>query len=289
MRTLLRDPLLHFVLLGAGLFVLYRLVAGEDIGPREIVVTARTVESLADNWQRTWQRPPTQAELDRLVDDYVREEVLYREALAMGLDRDDTIVRRRLRQKVEFVTEDLAAQTEPTDAQLQQYLDKHPNAFRRPARVTFEHIYFSRDRRGQRVESDAAAVLAQVQNTAIASRTEKLGDPTTLAPAYDRIAVDELDRLFGDGFAAQLLDLPQGRWAGPAESGYGLHLVRVMTVSPGTLPQLGEIKEQVAREFLAERRKELGDEFYRKLREEYSVKVEAAPSVQVLQASGERQ
>ena len=98
MRTLLRDPLLHFVLLGAGLFALYRLVAGEDIGPSEIVVTARTVESLADNWQRTWQRPPTQAELDRLVDDYVREEVLYREALAMGLDRDDTIVRRRLRQ-----------------------------------------------------------------------------------------------------------------------------------------------------------------------------------------------
>ncbi|HJS21302.1 MAG TPA: peptidylprolyl isomerase [Steroidobacteraceae bacterium] len=288
MKTLLRDPLLHFLLLGIGLFVLYRLVAGEDVGPKEIVVSARTVEGLADNWRRTWQRPPTQDELDSLVEDYVREEVLYREALATGLDRDDTIVRRRLRQKMEFVSDDLAAQIEPTDAELQQYLDQHPDAFRRPARVSFEHLYFSRDRRGERVAADAAAALAQLQSSATKPRTATLGDSIALASGYDAIAVDELDRLFGDGFAAQLIELPQGRWAGPSESGYGLHLVRVTAITPGALPLLVDIRDQVARELLAERRRQMSDQFYRNLREGYSVTVEHAPTVQVLQADGDR-
>ncbi len=286
---MLREPLLHFLLLGAGLFVLYRLVAGEDVAPNEIVVTSRTVEGLADNWQRTWQRPPTQTELDGLVEDYVREEVLYREALATGLDRDDTIVRRRLRQKMEFVTDDLAAQVEPSDAELQEYLDQHPDAFRRPARVTFEHLYFNGDRRGERAGADAAAALTLLQSSASQRQASKLGDPIALASTYEGIAVDELDRLFGDGFAAQILALPQGQWAGPSESGYGLHLVRVIEVIPGSLPQLGDIREQVARDLLAERRKRLSDEFYHKLREGYSVTVEPTPGVKVLQAAGDQQ
>lgn len=282
MRALLRDPLLHFLLLGAGLFALYRLVAGEDVAPKEIFVAARTIEGLADNWQRTWQRPPTQTELDRLVDDYVREEVLYREALAAGLDRDDTIVRRRLRQKMEFVSEDLAAQAEPTDQELQTYLDQHPDAFRLPTRVSFEHIYFSRDRRGESAGKDAASVLARLQSSARAPEAASLGDPIALAPRYDGIAVDELDRLFGDGFAAQLIEMPPGVWAGPSESGYGLHLVRVTEVIPGALPALGEIRAQVTRELLVQRRQKLSDEFYAKLREGYTVNVEPAPRVQVL-------
>jgi hypothetical protein len=289
MKALLRDPLLHFLLLGAGLFALYRLVAGADIGPKEILVSARTVEGLADNWQRTWQRPPTQAELDNLVDDYVREEVLYREARAIGLDRDDTIVRRRLRQKLEFIAEDLAAPTEPTDQELEEYLDKHRNAFRDPAQVTFEHLYFSSDRRGRRVNADAAAALARLQNPLTPSQLAKLGDPIALPSYYVRIAVDELDRLFGDGFAAQLIDLPRDRWVGPVESSYGLHLARVMSVEPGTLPPLGEIRDKVARELLAERRRRLGDEFYQKLRDGYSVTIEPAPGVRVLQADGNQE
>lgn len=282
MRALLRDPLLHFLLLGAGLFALYRLVAGEDVAPKEIFVAARTIEGLADNWQRTWQRPPTQTELDRLVDDYVREEVLYREALAAGLDRDDTIVRRRLRQKMEFVSEDLAAQAEPTDQELQTYLDQHPDEFRLPTRVSFEHIYFSRDRRGESAGKDAASVLARLQSSARAPEAASLGDPIALAPRYDGIAVDELDRLFGDGFAAQLIEMPPGVWAGPSESGYGLHLLRVTEVIPGALPALGEIRAQVTRELLVQRRQKLSDEFYAKLREGYTVNVEPAPRVQVL-------
>ena len=289
MKNLLREPLVHFLVLGAGLFVLFRLVAGEDVGPNGIVVTARTVEGLADNWQRTWQRPPTQAELDGLVEDYVREEVLYREALATGLDRDDTIVRRRLRQKMEFVTDDLAAQVEPSDTELQQYLDQHPDAFRRPAHVSLEHIYFSADRRGERAGADAAAALAQLQSSASQPQATKLGDPIALARTYERIAVDELDRLFGDGFAAQILALPQGQWAGPSESGYGLHLVRVMEVIPGSVPQLADVRDQVARDLLATRRKRLSDDFYHKLRERYSVTIEPTPGVKVLQAAGDQQ
>jgi hypothetical protein len=285
MKTLLRDPLLHFLLLGAGLFVLYRLVAGDEVGPREIVVSARTVEGLADNWQRVWQRPPTQAELDRLVEDYVREEVLYREALAAGLDRDDTIVRRRLRQKMEFVSDDLAAQAAPTDSELQGYLDAHPDAFRRPAHVSFEHVYFSRDRRGERAGAEASAALAQLQAGG-ARESAMLGDSIALAASYQAIAVDELDRLFGDGFAAQLIDLPQGQWAGPAESSYGLHLVRVTAVVPGSLPPLADIRDEVTRDLLAKRRQQASDEFYRRLRAGYTITVEPAPAVRVLQAEG---
>jgi hypothetical protein len=190
---------------------------------------------------------------------------------------------------MEFISDDLAAQAEPADAQLQGYLDRHPDGFRHAARVSFEHIYFSSDRRGKRVAADAAAVLEQLEPTAAAREVAKLGDSIALASSFDGIAVDEIDRLFGDGFAAQLIELPRGRWAGPSESGYGLHLVRVTEVIPGALPPLAEIRDEVAREFLAERRRQVADEFYRGLRAGYSVTVEPAPGVQVLQAAGNQQ
>ena len=133
LRTWLREPLLHFLAAGAAIFLLYRLVGGGEEGPREIVVSEAQIESLAEGFARTWMRPPTAAEIRGLVDDYVREEVYYREAMTLGLDRDDTVIRRRLRQKMEFVSDDVASVREPTDAELQAYLDKNPGGVCRPA------------------------------------------------------------------------------------------------------------------------------------------------------------
>jgi hypothetical protein len=186
---------------------------------------------------------------------------------------------------MEFVSDDLAAQAAPTDSELQGYLDAHPDAFRRPAHVSFEHVYFSRDRRGERAAAEASAALAQLQAGG-ARGSATLGDSIALAASYQAIAVDELDRLFGDGFAAQLIDLPKGQWAGPAESSYGLHLVRVTAVVPGVLPPLADIRDEITRDFLAKRRQQASDEFYRRLRAGYTINVEPAPAVRVLQAEG---
>jgi hypothetical protein len=158
---LLREPLLHFFVAGVALFAVWegRSSAGAARADR-IVVSAATVETLAGNWARIRQRPPTPTELEGLIDDHIREEVLYREALALGLDKDDTIIRRRLRQKLEFVSEDVAAQVEPTEAQLEAYLSQNPDAFRVDPRHAFRHVYLSPGRRGAALGRDAERLLA---------------------------------------------------------------------------------------------------------------------------------
>src|SRR5688572_2002204 len=162
MRAWLREPLLRFLAAGAAIFLLYRVVAGGEEGPREIVVSEARIEALAENFARTWMRPPTAAEIRGLVEDYVREEVYYREAMTLGLDRDDTVVRRRLRQKMEFVSDDVASLREPTDPELQAYLAKNPAAFVDPPALSFQQRLFSSDRRGEAALADARRALGQL-------------------------------------------------------------------------------------------------------------------------------
>jgi hypothetical protein len=160
----LREPLLHFLIIGTGLFLLYQFTRGSDeSAPREIAISESRIEALAENFARTWMRPPTPQELRGLVDDYVKEEVFYREAIAMGLDRDDTVIRRRLRQKMEFVSEDAAAAAEPSDAELQQFLTTHPEKFVEPARVTFQQVFVNAEKRGDEARRDAVRILAELQ------------------------------------------------------------------------------------------------------------------------------
>ena len=179
MRAWLREPLLHFLAAGAAIFLLYRVVAGGEEGPREIVVSEAQIEALADGFARTWMRPPTAAEIRGLVEDYVREEVYYREAMALGLDRDDTVIRRRLRQKMEFVSDDVASGREPTDSELQAYLEKNSAAFVDPPTLSFEQRLFSSDRRGEAALEDARRALGQL-NAGDGVPAAKLGDPSLL-------------------------------------------------------------------------------------------------------------
>ena len=269
----LREPLLHFFLVGAVLFwIASRFAGAGDLRPDRIVLTGGDLEQLAQGFARTWQRPPSAQELAGLVEERVREEVFYREALAMGLDRDDTIVRRRLRQKLEFLSEDLAL-AEPSEAELAAFLAAHPERFRVEPRLGFRQVYLSRDRRGDRLEADARRALEALRARDGRADAERLGDPLPLPAEADSLAAGEVARLFGEPFAARLLELEPGRWEGPVESAYGLHLVFVRERSEGRVPELAEVRDAVAREWLAERRSAAREEFYRGLRARYEVEV----------------
>lgn len=271
----LREPLLHFLLIGAALFILFRILNGGDTGaPRDIVISEARVEALAESFARTWLRPPTAEELRGLVDDYIAEEVYYREAIAMGLDRDDTVIRRRLRQKMEFISEDVAAAVEPTDAELQAYLGQHAEKFVESPRLTFEQVFLSSERRGDAVRRDAERLLDQlVANRAPASPAE-LGDPTLLPPGMEAVALHEIANTFGNEFATQLEEAPVGQWSGPVQSGFGLHLVRVGEWQPGTTPTLADVRPIVEREWQAERRQQTSMALLSELRSKYDVRVE---------------
>jgi hypothetical protein len=279
LRKILREPLVHFAILGALLFALFDLVGKPVEESKErIVVSAAKVANLAELFRRTWRRPPTQAELDGLIADHVKEEILYREALALGLETDDIVIRRRLRQKMEFLSEDIAAQGEPTEAELEALLEEHAERYRAPARVTFSQVYLSPERRGAEAWTDAERVLVALD----AGRTDPAasGDPFLLEQDYRQQTPHDIERLFGERFAAGIAGLPVGRWAGPVQSGYGLHVVLVRERTPEHLPQLDEVRDAVLRDWRAARREDANRAFYDALRGRYEVTVEhpAAPA-----------
>ena len=198
----IREPLLHFLLIGGGLFLLFNLINGEAVDkPNRIVVTSGQVELLTTNFARTWERPPTDEEMDALVDSYLRDEVYYREALALGLDEDDSVIRRRLRQKLSFILEDTAALLDPDDQELTAYMDAHAEQLRVQPQVSFRQIYLSRDTRSD-IDADAGEILSRLQ---AGEDPRLLGDRIMLADEYTLAPRDDIKRRFGEGFAQQLM------------------------------------------------------------------------------------
>ncbi|MCA9285305.1 MAG: peptidyl-prolyl cis-trans isomerase [Phycisphaerales bacterium] len=274
MKQLLREPLLHFILLGAVLFAVVSVVRRPDQPQADrIVVSAGKIEHLAALFARTWQRPPTRKELDGLIEDYVREEAAYRAGTAAGLDRDDTVIRRRIRQKLEFVAEDLAAQASPSDEELAAYLAAHPEAFRVDPRLSFRQVYLDPARHRDSLEQDALQVLAALKEDPSLDASA-LGDRIMLEHAYRDLSANQIDSLFGGTFADRLLELQPGSWQGPIASGYGLHLVFVDDRTEGRVADLSEVRDQVRREWENARRLEALDAFYQGLIDRYEVVVE---------------
>ena len=276
LRTLLREPLLHFLLLGSLLFALDTWLRPAPIADSggEIVVSEGRIRNLAEGFRRTWQRPPTGAELDGLIQDHIREEVLYREALALGLDQDDTIIRRRLRQKMEFVSDDAAALGTPSDQELGDWLAAHPDAFRVEPRVSFVQVYLDPNRHGDRLQADAKRLLDELNAADPSTRPLRQGDGLLLLePRYVDVPQGEVARLFGTDFARVLFEQPVGRWVGPIDSGYGSHLVRLESKTAGGVARLEDVRPLVERDWANARRKELGEAFYEQLRSKYRVTV----------------
>jgi PPIC-type PPIASE domain len=279
LQKILREPLLHFLVLGAGLFVLFGVVGKPaDEPPDRVVVTEAKIANLAELFERTWRRPPTRAELDGLIADHIKEEILYREALALGLDADDAVIRRRLRQKMEFISEDVAAQAEPTEDELQTFLAEHRDRFRTPPRISFAQVYLSPDRRGQDTERDAERLLASL-STGEADAADA-GDPFLMEHEFRNLAPYDVERLFGRPFAERLAELPVGSWSGPVESPYGLHLIMVRERTEGGLPELDEVRDAVALEWRAVQRQAVNETFYEGLRQRYDVTIERPPGTE---------
>jgi hypothetical protein len=270
---LIREPLLHFFVLGVALFALYAwLNRGLPDTRSEIFVSRNQVSSLQAQFERVWQRPATPAELQHLVDNWVREEILYREGLAMGLDRDDPVVRRRVGQKVEFIIEG-ATPAKPSTAELQAWLDSHPADYVIEPRYSLRQVYFDPQRHGANLDRDIASARRD-----LAGGARNAGD-TTLLPFEMQYAPQfEVERTFGTEFASALKDLPVDSWQGPVKSSFGLHLVQLSEKSGGHAPPLEQVRVEVERDLLQARMQQSNAAIYDKLRANYRVRVEAADS-----------
>ena len=276
MKKLLKEPLLHFFALGVAIFTLN--ASREKARPMEtssarIEVTAAVIERLRGGFQRQFAHEPDAEELRGLVTAHIREEVFCREALALGLDRDDAIVRRRLAQKMEFLTDDLVSAAEPEDAAVGEFFEKNAARYAKPAQVTFRHVYFSKEKRGAGAAAAATEALAALGKGA---GDEAFGDPFLLGFEFADRDAQEIAALFGGEFAAQVAALRQGEWTGPVASSYGLHLVRVEARRMAQAGSFEEVRAAVLRDFNDERRRAANLEIFEKLRQRYQIAVDEA-------------
>ncbi len=273
-RKLLREPLIHFLALGALLSV-SGIVRGDAAGPtaNRIHITPGVTERLLEGFRRTWLRPPTEDEFRGLIEEYLKEVVLYREALAMGLDRDDQIIRRRMRQKLEFLTADVMASIEPTERDLQAHLDADPDQYRQEARVSFSQVYFQQRSDHGNASARALSALEDLRRTPDRD-PETMGDAFMFPAVHRDMSERDLLGVFGEEFAAQLVELPVGEWAGPVTSAFGLHVARLDALEPGHTSALGEVRNAVYRDLVGKRSREAGQQYFESLLSQYTVTLE---------------
>ena len=276
--TLLREPLFQFLVLGAGLFGLFHLVDSRKAEtPARIVVSSARIANLADGFARTWQRPPGSEELQGLVDDYIRDEVFYREGRAAGLDRDDVIIRRRVRQKMEFSAED-ASIPEPSETQLAAYLEANPERFKTEDHFSFHQVFLSATRRAATIDGDSKRVANALAGADAAVDATAIGDPFLLGEEFHAVSQNEVASVFGDGFAKRISMIEPGRWQGPIPSSFGQHFVYLSERIPGSLPPLDAVRQAVRGEWSNARRLEAEQKLYASLRERYEIVVEMPPA-----------
>jgi hypothetical protein len=285
MKRILREPLLHFFLLGVAIFAAYHVVSKPgDARPGTIVITQAQIAAMGEGFARTWRRPPLPDELEGLIRDRVQEEVYCREAIALGLDKDDAVVRRRLRQKMEFVTDGIAKVAEPTDNELGEYLQAHADTFRVQRQFTFSHVFLDPQKHGETLAADTAQLLAQLKRAGGNADISALGDPFLLDHTFVAVPSGEVAKQFGEKFAAKLGGLSPGQWQGPIESGYGAHLVFVSERTEGRVPALAEVREAVRRDWIDARRVQGNEKFYAELLKHYSVTIERTKEGRIAEA-----
>lgn len=270
MKKLLREPILHFLLIGMVLFFLIHGLRGtetpEDL---KIQITADQVTGIAAQFEKTWMRPPTENELSALVDRHIRNEVAFREAMKLGLDQNDTVINQRLRMKLELMLDNMTSLAVPSDPVLTAFLQENPDRFAVEPRLTFQQIYLNPDKHAALGEA-ATAVLTRLKQGV---PPEEVGDPTMIGYRFDQFSQSKIERKFGEAFAKQLIDLEPGDWTGPIFSGLGGHLVKITQREEGRLPELSEVRAAVEREWMSIRQTELKDAAYASLMEQYEITV----------------
>jgi hypothetical protein len=272
--SIFAEPLVHFLLIGAILFAVYSYLQSDTrSNPQRFLVSAGKIEHLASLFTRTWQRPPTRVELEGLIDDYVREEIAYREGMKMGLDEDDTIIRRRIRQKLDFIADDLGSQIEPTEEQLTTFLNENPDIYRIDPRITFQQVFLDPDRHAVDLQESMAKLLNTLQSDPTVA-ADQLGDQTLLEYQNTDRTKRDVASNFGPRFAEEIVKLPLQQWHGPIRSSYGVHAVYITERTEGRLPTLNDVRDLVRRDWEQKHRKDLIESFYQGLMKKYEVAIE---------------
>ena len=275
---LARQPLLHFLVIGAAIALLYGWLADPDAaGPdRTIRITAANISRLQAEWRARWNRAPTPEELDGLIRAQTREAALYREALAMGLNEDDPVIRRVLVRKLEGIARDLVELSlSPTEQDLATYFAEHADRYRPPPLITFTHVFVDPDRRGEQTLRDADGILAELQSRGRPTEgIEDVGDPFMLQRYYPEKTEQRIASLFGREFARSVFELPTGRWHGPVLSGYGTHLVYVDGRTEFPAPTLAKVEERVRQDWVDDEREKITEQYFAQLLARYDVIVE---------------
>jgi hypothetical protein len=271
-RKLLSEPLAHFFVLGLALFVLYAVV-NDDSGrsAEEIVIDQGRLSGLVANFEKTWQRPPTADELQNMIDSWVREEILYREGIAIGFDLDDPVIRRRVAQKMTFVADGMVPNS-PSDEELEVWLAANVSDYEIPAVYTLQQVYIDPQRHSDDLDVFAASIQASLDNSAEA---KSLGDSTLLPAEMTSSSSVELARVFGAEFVSALTEMSVGDWQGPVRSGYGLHFVRIDEHIAAREPVLDEVRAAVVRDVLSDKSQKISEAFYAALSERYTVRIES--------------
>jgi peptidyl-prolyl cis-trans isomerase C len=259
--SLVREPLVHFLLAGALVFAFFG-GAPTTASDRVITISEPQIKVLTEQWIATWKRTPTSAEMDGLIRDYIKDEVYYREALALGLDQDDIMIRRRLRSKFEFL---VAAQSEaetPSDAMLQAWLDAHKDRYVNPPNLSFDQVFVG--------DGNGARAFAQLRAGADANDVRQ---SLSVPVALDEAPAEDIDHQFGNGFAAALAKQPLGVWSGPIASGFGTHIVRVRKRGQATTPPLAQIRQAVENDWRQANRVAREAKAYQTLLDGYEIKI----------------
>jgi peptidyl-prolyl cis-trans isomerase C len=277
----LREPLVQFLLIGVALFLISgALNRGTSQRARgyDIALTMDDLRQVHNTFRAQWEREPSPEEMRGLVEQRIREEILYREALQLGLDKDDVIIRRRLAQKMQFLSEDVSAAYEPKSEELKLWYEKNSQRFSLPATITFRHLYFSPDRRGRNARQAAVNTLATIASQPEDSKTADLADPFMFQNYYRGRSADQLTKEFGTSFAQAVLQLKPGSWQGPIESGYGWHLIWIESITPGRIPNFEEVERDVKTAWLADQKAQQWQKAYDKMRTKYQVLLPEPPA-----------
>ena len=267
---LLREPLLHFFAVGGLVFVLYANAGNRtENSPGVIDISAAQVEQLAAQFSSVWKRPPTDDELDHVIEEFIREEVYYREALALNLDQGDAVVRQRLRQKMEFLTDNSAQLLAPTETELQAYLAANEIKYQQGARRSLEQVFLGQTPAADRV----ADVLARLQFDSNLKR-DGLGERTMLPGELNLALPEAIDSVYGSGFFEQIQDLSPNQWFGPVVSAYGIHLVRILDSQAAPAMPEAKMREAIVRDWQAEKATELRELDYAERRSHFEVRID---------------
>jgi len=273
-KNLFKEPLIQFLLIGAAIYGMFLFMGEptEEEQDRQIVITEDHVNSLAIGFGKRWNRPPTNEELLGLVREYISETLLYREALSMGLDKDDHVIRRRMAQKLKFLTNDLVTLVEPEEEILEQYLQENMDSFRASDLISFTHVFINPEQRGDDAMADAETLLAQLQVAGPPSQeTLAVGDRFMMQNYFPDASHHEVQRQLGEAFADSVMKLEPGAWHGPVSSGYGIHLVYVSDFVAAEDPLLADVRQKVLDEYFRQQTEKFNAEYLEALSERYEI------------------